>query len=694
MSRDQTRPDEALIDLAQRAGLAVDWIDASNQPQRVPPDVLHRILPALGFPCATDREIADSIHRLDQRHCPAMVTCDAGASLTLDIPAARHAQIVFEDGSRADVTPQSEGPNRMRFSGLNRIGYHRLEIGDQEIALAVAPKCGFGLQDVAAGDRLWGLAVQLYGLRHAGDMGFGDTTALAQFARQAAAHGADALALSPTHALFSGDVTKHSPYSPSNRLFFNPLFADPALLFGEAAVRVIQHEIGFEASQFADAALIDWPAAAAQKLQLLQRIFDSFWSRAETGVDDDLLGAFHAFREAGGPLLEDHARFEALYAARKCLDDGASDWRSWPAALRDPKSPAVAAFASEHAKEVAFHIFLQWLADACFAAAQATTKQAGMRIGLIADLAVGMESGGSAAWSRQNEALTGLTIGAPPDLFNPNGQNWGLTTVSPFGLEAASFEPFLALMRAVLRNAGGVRIDHVMGLKRLWLVPEGAAPSEGAYLAYPFADLLRLLKLESLRHRALVIGEDLGTVPQGFQDTLSEAGVVGMDVLWFARDKTGFLPPRKWRPDAIAMTSTHDLPTLAGWWRGHDIVLRDTCRMLGPEQNRESLMAARAEERADLWQAFQAAGAVDADAPVPEAAEPAVAAAINFVSASPSPLMVLPLEDLLGLEEQPNLPGTIDAHPNWRRRYPKDVDAIFDASVAGRLAALKRGTRT
>lgn len=684
--------DQAHIDLAQRVGIAVDWIDASDQPQRVSSEVLKHILTALGVACATDRESAESAQRLQHTQMPSMLTCNVGEAFSANLPDARLARITFEDGSQSDIKLQALDANRVRFPPIDRVGYHQLEVGDARITLAVAPRRCFSLSDAAKNDRLWGLAVQLYGLRRDGDMGIGDTGALAILARHAARRGADALALSPTHALFSGNLEKYSPYSPSSRLFLNPLFADPASIFGAQHVSALLHEAGADVSQASFVALIDWPEAAARKFRLFRRLFDSFYPKIDAKLDDDMVRAFRTFRAAGGDLLEQHARFEAIYADRRQIDPNQTDWRTWPIELRDPKNSTVSVFAATHAREITFHIFLQWIADRSFAAVQKTAKASDMRIGLIADLAVGMEAGGSQAWSRQDESLVGLTVGAPPDLFNPNGQSWGLTTFSPLALQATAFAPFLAIMRAALRNAGGVRIDHVMGLTRLWLIPDGASPSEGAYLAYPFADLLRLIKLESQRHQAVVIGEDLGTVPEGFRDILNDAAIAGTDVLWFARERNRFLSPDAWRSNAIAMTSTHDLPTLAGWWKGCDIKLRESLNIFGPDEDGKGLRKARERDRSDLWQTFQAADVTTTKEPAPEDAAPAVDAAIAFVSASPAPLLLLPLEDVLGLDEQPNLPGTINEHPNWRRRYPKDVETILDApSVAARIGSLSRG---
>ena len=314
-----------------------------------------------------------------------------------------------------------------------------------------------------------------------------------------------------------------------------------------------------------------------------------------------------------------------------------------------------------------------------------------MPIGLIADLAVGADSGGSHCWSRQEETLIGLTVGAPPDLLAPKGQNWGLAAFSPRGLVKNGFGAYLEMLRAAMRHAGGVRIDHAMGLARLWVVPEGAESSEGAYLHFPLQDMLRLIALESSRHRAIVLGEDLGTVPEGFQDALQAAAVLGMRVLWFERNEHGFTPPRTWSRGAAAMTSTHDLATVAGWWTGRDLEWRSRLDLMGDEANVRREHDERTRDRGLLWAAFRESGAAQEEPPAPEHPMPAVDAAVRHMGTAACDLVMLPVEDALGSVEQPNLPGTLDQHPNWRRRLPGFADDLLDRpDVIGRLDALDR----
>jgi 4-alpha-glucanotransferase len=386
-----------------------------------------------------------------------------------------------------------------------------------------------------------------------------------------------------------------------------------------------------------DTLLIDWPASATRKYAVLRRLYDTFITH-KTPLSDD----FETFMRNNGTSLADHARFEARTGG-----------------------------------DARYFAFLQWLADRAFAAAQRTARDAGMAIGLITDLAVGLDPGGAQVGAQPDAFLTGLRVGAPPDAFNPKGQDWGLTSFSPQALIADGFAPFIATLRASMRHAGGVRIDHAMGLMRLWLVPQGAPSSDGAYLSYPIDDLMRLVALESHRHCAIVIGEDLGTVPPAFRERCRMAGIAGMDVLWFQRDGRRFLPPARWRDDAVSMTTTHDLPTVAGWWRGADLDLR---RGIGTVEPAE--VARRPQERAALWQAFTEAGAATSGPPTTDDPDPVVDAAIDFIAHAPGPLAIVPLEDIMGAVEQPNLPGTVDEHPNWRRRWSLPVDQMLHQPAA------------
>jgi 4-alpha-glucanotransferase len=644
--------EQAVRARAREAGLAIDWVDAMGRPQQVRTEALRRILDSLDVP-----QDGSDVRPLVTARVDARIELP-GLSTEADTPA----ELVLEDGSVRSVTIR--GGKGATVPAIGKAGYHRLRFAGREITLAVAPVRCVTLEEMGAGRRMWGVAAQVYGLRRAGDGGIGDAGAVRDLARAAARHGADAVALSPLHSLFAADPARHGPYSPSSRLFLNPLYGDPSIVFGPE--RLASHA----AAADEQAPLIDWTAAGAAKFARLRRLFDDFTAR-DLAVGTPLATDFERFVQAGGDALREHALFEALHAERP------GNWVDWPAGWRQGDAAAVR-----------YHLFLQWIAARSFAAAQTAARAAGMRIGLVGDLAIGMDRAGSHAWARQSDLLLGLSIGAPPDGFNPHGQDWGLTGFSPSALVARGFEPFLATLRAALAHAGGVRIDHIMGLMRLWLVPRGAPASEGAYLAYPLEDLLRLLALESHRHGAVVIGEDLGTVPPGFRARLRRAGIAGMDVMWFERTRLTYRKPARWRRDAVAMTTTHDLPTVAGWWSGEDIRTRRALGLSAAGEEEE-----RKQDRVRLWRAFTAAGTAHGAPPPVDRPASAIDAALGYVAQSPSPLMLAPLEDLLGLEAQPNLPGTIDEHPNWRRRLVPAAKDLFDAPEVEARARIVAGHR-
>jgi 4-alpha-glucanotransferase len=676
--------DDTVRELAREAGIANEWIDATETPRRVSIESLRAILTALDLPCVTEADIAESCARLRATAAgmPSFFTTTTGCATPLPgLCAGAAAELFLEGGERQAITLRAQGGITV-MPPINTPGYHRLRFADRELALAVAPPRCVTLADIAPGERLWGLGVQLYALRGEHDGGIGDAAALRALVASAAREGADAIALSPTHSLFAADSAHYGPYSPSNRLFLNPLYADPAAIFAHARIAPLASE---EAGQATSGSLIDWPKAAAAKYALLRRLWDDFAAN-ELGGANGLARDFLAFVHDGGERLREHALFEALHRRWLTQPEPKWNWRDWPAEWRAPGAPAAADFAAANPREIQFHIFQQWLATRSFAAVQQDARHQGMRIGLISDVAVGMNPGGSHAWSRPQDLLLGLSVGAPPDLLSARGQDWGLTAFSPQALRLTGFEPFIATLRAAMRAGGGVRIDHAMGLTRLWLVPRDASPMDGAYLTYPLDDLLRLIALESYRHRAIVIGEDLGTVQPEFRKRMVDAGIAGMDVLWFRRDGRKFSPPSKWRHDAVAMTSTHDLPTVAGWWSGADIKTRAKLGLAN--ERRESKQRAR--DRKTLWDAFRDAQVTDKDAPSPDHPAPAVDAAIAFTAQSPTQLALPPLEDVLGLADQPNLPGTIDEHPNWRRRLDRPAAELLDPpQVRARLKTLR-----
>ncbi|MCI1006718.1 4-alpha-glucanotransferase [Herbaspirillum sp. C7C8] len=724
----QTTLENDLYRLAERAGIAIHWIDAYDQPQVVADEALQAILEALGLPCATPGDCHDSLALLDREHAvgylPPLLTGVQHQPVPLPAHSRLHGlscRVELDNGARLTLLISSDLNAPPTLPPIHVPGYHRLLVAGHILTLAIAPPRCYSIADALAEqgrERGWALAAQVYALRTDslkparkvyGDGGIGHFGALAALAPMAAQYGAVALAMSPLHAMFAADPGRSSPYSPSSRLFLNPFLIDPAGILGADAQAQVLAEGGSEMisahERLQQATLIDWARAGAHRMTLLRRLYALF--RTEHADDVKQQAAFAAFQLEGGAALRAHALFEAYshHLSSQGMP-GCCDWRAWGEAGRHPDTPEMQDFAAGHAGEIDFHLFLQWQAARQLAQAQESARQAGMAIGLIADLAVGADNGGSQAWSHQDEIAAGLTVGAPPDRLAPQGQNWGLGAFSPLALRRSGYRAYLSMLRATFAQGGGVRIDHVLGLNRLWLVPQGCHADAGAYVSFPQQDMLRLIALESWRHRTVVIGEDLGTVPPGFDTVLDEAGVSGIRVLWFQRDQQAFLPPSAWSPQAIAVTTTHDLPTVAGWWSAADLLWRDHLGQL--EQGLPAARQQRYHERSQLWQALVQQGLASGPPPevactasagdagsglpdVPQECAIAVDAALEYVAATPAPLAVVPVEDILGLSQQPNLPGMTEPHPNWRRRLPEDMPQLFCAYAArARLERLRR----
>lgn len=680
--------DERLHQLAEQAGLAVHWTDANGKAQQVQPEALRKVLAGLGHPADSDEALTQSLEALDAaretHRLPPLLTVDYGQPLALDryFAPATPCRIHLEDGATLDLKLDEQGA----LPGMLPVGYLDVHIDGQHFTLAVAPQRCYSVADALGTDRAhaWGLSVQLYALRRPGDGGFGDTQALEALLRSAGERGADAVAISPMHAMSSSDNDRYSPYSPSSRLFLNSLYAAPITVLGERAVQVAIEDAGLGDTLKALEALplIDWPVAAAAKQRLLRALYDGFCSS-----EHPLNGDFNSFRHSGGEALENHCRYEALQADQKARGESL-DWRQWPQEWHDPRSPAIAAFAREHSEEIGFHAFCQWLIDRSLQRAQSAARSSGMEIGLIADMAVGADGAGSQAWSRQDELLADLTVGAPPDILNRSGQSWGISAFSPEGLQRHGFRAFIEMLRANFAHAGGLRIDHIMGLQRLWVIPKDAPPSEGAYLQFPIDDMLRLLTLESHRHQAVVLGEDLGTVPEGLREKLAARQMLGMRVLLFEQDNGQFHDSQHWPDDALATTTTHDLPTLNGWWRSRDIDWNNKLELIDAkteqhwredrDRERRALRLALSQDPQNFQELQQGNDEIDA----------IIDASTRFLGHTPAPLVLLPVDDALGIEEQANLPGTIDTHPNWRRRYNADAQNLLDDQDAARRLEL------
>lgn len=607
--------DAAVREAARRAGLLDRWTDVAGVEREVAPDVLRAVLEGLQRDAAPE-------------HAGLRTAC---CGQLLMMPEATGAACWVDDqGTELPARADTRG----RWRVPDQPGYWQWCQGGQQWAVAVAPQRAWWPQGMLRG---WGLSAQVYSLRAPSDAGIGDSAGCARWSELLHRHGGDALALSPLHAGLPPGPG-YSPYSPSDRRWLDPLQVSLPQVLPDAANSVLGGDEALAAAVEAGTAArrIDWPHSAAVKWRWLRQVRQ--WIASQAPVQRAQIETWCAMQ--GDPL-----RHYCQHAA-------------------DPLTGS----ADDHA-------FAQWLAQQGWAQVQAMLRAEGASIGLIADLAVGCAPQGVEACTGGADLLQGLELGAPPDAFNPLGQAWGITSWSPLALQREGFAPYLRVLRAVMAGRGGLRIDHILGLLRLWVLPRGAGAGQGVYLRYPFDDLINLLVLESWRHRCVLIGEDLGVVPPGMRQRLAARGILGIEVLPFARNGARFLPAPQWRRDAVAMPSTHDLPPLAGWLRGRDLRWR---ARLGELADLPAALRARASDAQALSAVAGGAGA------------PLDAGALSLVAHSASRLALLPLEDALGGRAQVNLPGTVDGHPNWRRRLPPTWDAdAADARVA-RLSATRR----
>ncbi|MGH6735873.1 MAG: 4-alpha-glucanotransferase [Methyloceanibacter sp.] len=522
--------------------------------------------------------------------------------------------------------------------------------------------------------RSWGLSVQLYALRSARNWGIGDFEDLARLAEFAAGLGAEFIGVSPLHALFFADPSRISPYSPSTRDYLNPLLIAPDIVPGYADLPE-RASLEAELGALRDSALIHYPGVHRVKLRAFEALFAHFVKNAEPSAKE----AFETYCREQGSALECHALYEAL--SERFMAEGRSvAWTSWPEEFRHPDNLAVRDFARAAKHRIVFHAWLQWIADAQLAEAQQRASAAGMRIGLYLDLAVGISPDGSRSWLDGPAIAHHARIGCPPDPFSASGQDWGLVPFSPVGLTEERFEPFRAVLRANMQHAGALRIDHAMGLQRLYWIPEDNTAKDGAYVAYPFRELLEGVAEESWISRTIVIGEDLGTVPPGFSDIIVRTGLLSYQVLYFSERNGAWMSPHVYRREALVCASTHDLPTLKGWWLGKDIDWRvKTGRATETEAAKQR--HDRLHDRELLLNALVKAQAIEPDAAQAgdkEMSDEVLVAVHRFLALTPCRLLSVQLDDALGVVEQANLPGTIDEHPNWRRKTAVTIEALGD----------------
>jgi (1->4)-alpha-D-glucan 1-alpha-D-glucosylmutase len=516
---------------------------------------------------------------------------------------------------------------------------------------------------------------------------FSDLRGMQEFCGES---GAAMVLLNPLHALFPDAPEHASPYSPSSRVWFNTLYLDVEAIddFAEseaAQARVL--EPGFQARLRAlrESTQVDYREVSAAKREILELLYQHFRTQ-HLAQDTQRARDFRAFQNEHGESLRKLALFEALQEHFHAQDDSVWGWPVWPEAYRDQHAPEVAAFCEAHLSRVEYYEYLQWQAFLELEAAGSRSLECGLGIGIMLDLAIGVAEGGAATWTSPELYARAASAGAPPDEINLLGQDWGLPPWIPHKLTEVAYEPFIELLRTNMRFAGALRMDHVMGLRRLFWAVRGLPAAEGTYVSYPFEDLLGILALESQRNRCLVVGEDLGTVPDEVRHALHPLGVLSTRLLYFERWDDGRMkPPRDYPVQAAAAVTTHDLPPLAGYWQGLDIELRERLHMFPSEEVRDRQIASRAADRPHLLQALEGEDLLPPSGSTQPETFPAMTAELAqavyaYLARSPSKLLLVQMEDSLGVAEQPNLPGTTEAtYPCWRLKLPLDLEAWRDS---------------
>jgi 4-alpha-glucanotransferase len=674
-------PSEELTRLAELYGVAASYRPSPDRTVAASATALVRALTALGVDAGDPRAaLAARAEELGARLLPPTVVQwgDGPAPAALAaLPTGTSLRVDTEQGeTRAGV----EG----LAAGVHRVSVTAPDGRTAQAHLVVAPP-----RLPAPPGRSYGLLVQLYSLLSRRSWGMGDLGDLAELAGWAGrALGAGFVQVNPLHAAVPGGEgapTDPSPYRPSSRRFPDPvhLRAEDVPEYAYAPGRL--DDLLARAGRLRDGVLagdlIDRDAVWALKRQALEAL-------REVPLGPGRRAAYRDYLAAQGQALEDHATWCALAEVH------GPDWRRWPAGLRDPRSAETARARTALRDRVDFHAWLTWLTETQLTDAQRAAREAGMPVGIVHDLAVGVHPVGADAWAQQEYVAAGMSVGAPPDAFNARGQDWGLPPWRPDRLAESGYAPFRDLLRALFRYAGALRIDHVMGLFRLWWVPEGLPPTEGTYVRYDAEAMLAVLVLEASRAGAVVIGEDLGTVEPGVRETLRERGVLGTSVLFFERDWAGDgrpLPAGRWRADCLATATTHDLPPTAARLTGEHVGLRDRLGLLTrPVEEERAEAAADAEEWLDLLARLGLLG----DTSDPQ--EAGIQAVYRFLRTTPARMVGVWLPDTAGDRRPQNLPGTWDQYPNWRLPIADAAGrpvTLEDLAASPRLHALIEAVR-
>lgn len=696
--------------LAERLGIAAAYFDIAGNQRHTADATRIALLAAMGHDASTEESAAHAIAGLDtaaaallvepvlvwrefEGHAPRVPLLLRSPAQALDWQIEAHLEDGrtlrsagrFEAGAEAPAVTLPETPPPGHHDLVVRVaggGFAR----DGRQRLVMAPRTALRVNERIGRDRVFGLWTNLYTLRSRRNWGFGDATDLAALVRWCGAIGGAFVGVNPLHAIPNRGASI-TPYSPSSRLFRNVLYLDPEAVpewNSCAAARVRSAELKPLLDRLRSAAGIDHEAVLGAKHVVLRLLFDRFVAERRERSDAPRARAFAAYVAREGTPLRDFATWEVLAAHFGAPGPPVTEWRRWPAAFQRPDAPAVEAFRSAHADAIEFQAWLQFEVAEQLARAAAAGCEAGLAIGIYQDLAVGSSSDSADTWMAPMLFADGASVGAPPDAYAPEGQDWGFPPLDPHRSRADGHRFFARLLRANFASAGALRIDHAMGLMRLFWIPRGRPGSEGTYVAYPAAELLGVLALESRRAGALVIAEDLGTVPEGFRPLLVEWGLLSSAVLHFERDGGMPRPSGAISDRALATIDTHDMPPLAGYFTGADLRIRRAVGEIADDAGLGAALAERARERSAWVQRLREEGLLASDA---DPDDTALSVALHaFLARTPAPLVGVSLDDLGGESEPVNVPGLpVEQHRSWSRRMRAEIETLIETPATRAL---------
>ena len=717
---------QLLQQLVEMRGIETQYVDAWGKPATIAESSKAKLLNTLGYDTSSDEKIQSQITQdiksvwLSPLNPVQVVrnTQEINLAVRLPIELVNDDHTLTVTCENGDVRTHQFTPVDQEMTTMAHIddvefheyvvtlpldlplGYHdvALSADDDEFArsrLIVAPEACYTPNEIKEGKKIWGLSVQLYCVRSEKNWGIGDFSDLALLIEKAAGVGADFIGLNPIHALYPANPNACSPYGPSSRRWLNYLYIDVTAIDGydDASVQAVVSSDEFKATleHARNVEHVDYEAVAHVKLAALKAVFDVYdakYLRKSTKQNK----AFKAFVEAGGESLDMLAVYDALQSHLKAEGKDSWGWPVFPQEYKDYYNPAVAKFKSANEQDVKFYLFLQWIAAQQLELASNKATDAGMTIGLYRDLAVGVSEGSAEIWGNKDLYCTGASVGAPPDILGPLGQNWGLPPMDPRKLYEQGYQPIIDLFASNMASSGSLRIDHVMALLRLWWVVKGDNAKDGGYVYYPVDDLLGILALESHRNQSLVIGEDLGTVPEEIRSKLADNGVYSYRVFFFEQaEDGGFFSPSHYPVQSMSTLTTHDMPTLIGYWHCLDLELGKEIGLYPTEEILQTLFADRHENKQAILDTLHGHGSIG-DNVGRDVNHTGMNRELNngmqvHMAGGSSALLSLQLEDWLEMDKPVNIPGTFDEYPNWRRKLTENIESMFDRHDINELAS-------